>query len=301
MGNVQEPAHGGLRTLRDIGEALDRDEYPMVGQDGLVMPGARSPSYSPGEGERVRVEQPEAGSEGPAAREGEGSSAAGSAAAGGQALLLGQLGLSEGMRHDLGVVAAAYPSLRVRVTPPVVWLLSTNRPIEGLPDKAYLLTAISMDAKALVPGRPNPISSWAWWDLGIWIGPRHTNYGDGSICSFEPKHGTWRPGESLIKLLDLHSVWIARQLHLRHLGRWPGDQVIHTAYERVAENAPDELCGCGSFRRYDECHRALDEATPAYQRDRGFHARMRNPARRPPSEAWAMLGKLRTAGAVCPT
>ena len=94
----------------------------------------------------------------------------------------------------MGAAIAAYPSLRIRIAPPVAWLLTINEPIVGLPDRAYMLTKMSL---APAEGEGRSAASWAWWDVGIRIGARHTNYGDASICSFEPKHHTWTPNDSI--------------------------------------------------------------------------------------------------------
>jgi hypothetical protein len=128
------------------------------------------------------------------------------------------------------------------------------------------------------------VSSWAWWTTGIWVGPRHTNYPDGSICSFEESDGTWNTRDSLVPLLDLHSVWLVRHLHLRHFGRWPGRQVLHTAYERVAENGACEFCGCDSGELYAACCQQRDLAIPPHIRYRKFIRHFRTRERRPPPE-----------------
>src|SRR5690606_35556821 len=246
----------GLPMLRLIGHELDRDQYPVVHENGLVMPGPGRPPDSPGKGP-ADAYHTQPGSSGPATREGQGPARQGSAdgpgSTGAQALLLRRPGLTDGMRRDLGDATAAYPNMRIRFAPPVAWLLCETSPILGLTDRAYLLTRYPLAGS-------EPIASWAWWKPGIWIGPRHTNYGDGSICSFEPQHGTWSPGDGLVRLLDLPAVWIVRHLYLRHFGRWPGDQVIHTPFERLRDHRPGERCGCGSFQAYERCCRARDIA-----------------------------------------
>lgn len=283
----------GRKRLVELGELLHRDEYPHVGTDGRVMPEPDHPGNGPGEGAGDDVQREEGGSEGPEARQGQGTAAANTSAADPEALLIGQPGLTEEVRHDLGVAMSAYPSMRLRLVPPVVWLLTENTPITGLSDKAYVLTVVSMDARRFLAGRTTVAASWAWWDVGIRIGPRHTNYGDGSVCSFEPSQHTWTVGQPLVRLLDLHAVWVARHVFLRYLGSWPGDQTLHTAHERLAEHRPGELCGCGSFRPYEACHREADLVTPPYARMREFLRRFPDPSRRIPQEAWEHLCLLR--------
>ena len=164
--------------------------------------------------------------------------------------------------------------------------------IVGLPDKAYLLTVMPLDPTALPHGSKKSVTSWAWWDVGIRVGPRHTNYGNGSVCSFEPDHRTWTSGDSIVALFDLNAVWIARHLFLRHFGRWPGDQVLHTAHERLSEHRRGELCGCGSLQLYEHCHRDADTKTSAYDRLQEFRCRVDDPGRQVPDRAWEELARL---------
>jgi hypothetical protein len=99
-----------------------------------------------------------------------------------------------------------------------------------------------------------------------WIGPRHTNFQDGSICAFSPDDGVWSEGDDLRTLLDLYSVWALRQLYLEVFGRWPGKQYGLVgadyrvqAFYRQRECRDDELCGCGSETlRYFECCKESD-------------------------------------------
>lgn len=107
------------------------------------------------------------------------------------------------------------------------------------------------------------VSSWGFWKQPNgqfqWMGPRHTNFPDGSICAFEPKDDTWLYGDSLITLCDLYSLWAFRHLHLRMIGTWPGAQFVPLAYERRLEIGPKELCGCKSPKgNYSDCCMAKD-------------------------------------------
>ena len=47
-------------------------------------------------------------------------------------------------------------------------------------------------------------------------------------------------------------------MFLHHFGRWPGRQSLHTAYERVTDHEPGELCGCDSAILYESCCRVPD-------------------------------------------
>ena len=182
----------GLELLRRIGDMLDQDMYPHVSINGQVTPGPDQSVHEPGncKGEQDHAVRTATRTHGPEAGQGKGTAAGGAAdETGTETFLLSESGLTDALRRDLGAAAGVYPSMRIRVAPPVVWLLTLNRPILGLPDSAYVLTCLSLDPRLPLRGQGRTLASWAWWDLGVWIGPRHTNYGDGSICSFEPKHG----------------------------------------------------------------------------------------------------------------
>ena len=92
-----------------------------------------------------------------------------------------------------------------------------------------------------------------------WIGPRHTNFPDGSVCAFEPADKTWVIGDPLVTLLDLYTLWALRHLHLQVFGRWPGHQAVRHPYERILELREDEHCGCDmSDKLYGKCCRDRD-------------------------------------------
>jgi hypothetical protein len=87
----------------------------------------------------------------------------------------------------------------------------------------------------------------------VWIGPRHT-YADGSICAYERQDLTWTREMGPQPLLDLISLWVARQIYLRAYGRWPGMQRVHTPLERILVQNATELCGgCASGKTYARC------------------------------------------------
>jgi hypothetical protein len=132
-----------------------------------------------------------------------------------------------------------------------LWLFTESALLPGAREKAVFLVGIPYARSRIVRAwgfRAGPPLAHP-----LWIGPRHTNFGDGSICAFEPTDGTWMPGDSIITLLDIYSLWALRQMHLQVYGRWPGRQVAHFPYERFIELRGDELCGCGSDKLYREC------------------------------------------------
>jgi hypothetical protein len=157
---------------------------------------------------------------------------------------------------DLGLIDEAYPGAKVWHQAEGLLLVTDSSLLPGLCHKARFFTAI--------PFSPiKNVRSWGFWvgvplSHPVWIGPRHTNLGDGSICAFERQDDTWLPGDSLVTLLDLYTVWALRHLYLQILGRWPGRQVAHYAFERLVETQSGELCGCGSKVVYSSCCRERD-------------------------------------------
>lgn len=256
-----EHPHDPDALLRQIGDDLDQGRSLIVHRGGEVWSSAGRPALTllgNSEGviqHGVDIEEPSrsersaawartrATGDGAAVRQGAPSSTAS---------FFGGAGLTDQAVDDLAAVIEEYQQFNTRFAPPGVWLVGTIRPICGAPDAATLVVAY--------PTSPTvPIRAWAWWNCGIWIGPRHTNYGDGSICAFEVTDGSWNLADGTLRLIDLYTTWIVRHLYLRRFGRWPGAQVLHTAFERLREQLPGEQCGgCRSGAPYDECCRGLD-------------------------------------------
>jgi len=80
---------------------------------------------------------------------------------------------------------------------------SLSSPLSTLTREATFLVAL--------PYRSGPgPRAWGFWTAGTatsWIGPRHINFGDGSICAFSPDEGAWSEGGDLRTLIDLYNVW----------------------------------------------------------------------------------------------
>ncbi|WP_175728663.1 hypothetical protein [Burkholderia ambifaria] len=160
-----------------------------------------------------------------------------------------------------------------------MWLIVESSLLPGFSQKAIFVVAIRF-ADGLVRG-------WGFWGteaIGYeWIGPRHTNFPEGSICAFEPADGTWAVWDPLVELLDLYTLWAVRQLHLRAFGRWPGHQAVRHPYERILELRADEYCGCGkSNQLYGKCCRDADLAGNQLREALAFTIDMHSGLRRPP-------------------
>lgn len=247
-----------------IGNELDSGLYPTVYNGGIVRPSNPSVSNNP-QGEEKRNEQP--------TRQRRPSAGSWQGAAGRQgstdrhrppdrAASLIDPSVRRAFDAEVDAIHAAYPGTEVWLREDGVWLRTQSQVLDGLARRATFLVSIPFD-------RGDRARSWAYWNTVVsllWIGPRHTNFPDGSICAFEPRDRTWRIGDSIVKLFDLYTLWTLRHLYLEVFGRWPGYQSVHIPYERLQELHDNEFCGCDhSHRRYSECCKPADLALDRQQ------------------------------------
>lgn len=279
---------GPLALLRRIGEDLDQHKTLVVYRGGTVMPSTGRPSPNT-LGEEVSREPSRltSGTERPAARQGQGSAAGDPAEARpgrSAASVLRESGVASGIVADIEDATDAqkegYDQLRVRLGRyGIIWLEGEVWPIQDADFGARIRVAYPVDERL-------PLRAWAWWtDTLYWIGPRHTNFGDGSICAYELPDATWTRGKPLVSYLDLVAVWLARHAYLRLTGRWPGRQALHTAQERLTEHRPGEICGgCESGRPYERCHRPRDARVSPQQVEHEYRVRYQNQVQLPPAD-----------------
>lgn len=248
--------------LRVIGRQLDRSIFPRVKNGGFVLPSEPHVPFQPvgKEKQNAAERQRRSATESrPRPQGGQGTSgkswaAGGSWSAGAPSSVLDAVSGSA-YQDELGAVCEAYPGARIWGQGEDFWLLVESSLLQNLPRKACFLVAVSTTNKL--------VRAWAFWNscaVGVtWIGPRHTNFPDGSICAFEPRDGTWQFGDSLVILLDIYSLWALRHLHYEVFGRWPGPQSVAPPYERMLELRDDEFCGCGQSQKlYVECCKPFD-------------------------------------------
>lgn len=241
-----------INILDDIGRQLDRNVFPVVKNGGIVLPSETAVIPLDMGKEKEDGRERQRGSESRSrkrATRGEGE-AGGSRPAGCTSSLI-STDLRAAYESQLGEVLEAYPSTKVWHQSDGLWLLVESCVLEGLSYKALFLICIPFHHTSMV-------RAWAYWGIPLseptWIGPRHTNYPDGSICAFEPKDGTWAAGNSIVKLLDIYTLWALRHLHLNEFGKWPGYQSVHHPYERLTEIKKNEYCGCDSSnKKYVDC------------------------------------------------
>ena len=283
-GQAETPEGSALAVLRRIGLSLGSEKYPRVLRGGTLVLGEPDPYIStPGEEYKNEGRSHQGGSSarsraGSTKRQGtaRGSTAQGSGETHSSASVFSQQRLRDACGVEVEGVGRAYPQAREWLTPDAAWLAIPVEPVRNVGAAALLVTAYPFSTAL-------PVQSWAWWKTGIWIGPRHTNYPNGSICAFEVKDGTWRRSHPLEVLIDLQVLWIARHAHLLCFGSWPGRQVLHTPYERLAEHQPVETCGgCRSGLPYNVCCFRSDKMIPLVSRTVEFYGRYRTFNRRPP-------------------
>ena len=253
INNMQEKTKN---TLKEIGLQLDRNQFPHVYNSGIVKPSDMAVVSSTLGEEKTHVahrqRRPETrswqratGWQRPTSRPRSSSRATPHICS----------SLRNTYEAELVKVREAYPDTKIWQREEGLWLLTNSSVLTGLGKKATFLCAIPYSP--LLSAR-----SWGYWTTAIsstWIGPRHTNFPDGSICAFEPSDGTWKIGDSIVKLLDLYTLWALRHEHLEQFNRWPGYQAVPNPYERLSELRDDEFCGCDqSDRLYGKCCKKSD-------------------------------------------
>lgn len=250
-----------MDTLKVIGQQLDRNIFPLVKNGGIVTPNTSTANLSISGMEQEDGERKSRRSE---TRERERASR-------GQRQTrrpwwwqtcdptpVISPSIKALCEEELNSIKCAYPGTQVWLQDEGMWLLTKSAILPECWHDALFFTGISFIY-------PFNIRSWGFWTGGllrkpVWIGPRHTNFPDGSVCAFEPSDQTWSIGQPIVSLLDIYTLWALRHFHLEVFGRWPGYQAVHHPYERGRELNPDEFCGCGLLpsKRYRECCQEKD-------------------------------------------
>jgi len=274
-------------ALRRLGKQLDAWKFPVVRNGGIVVPSEPDLSFRTLGTELKYVKPGKKGSE-------TGSTAWASArprpvawtwawpytgsGAPSTATPLVSAELRAKFTNELTAIDEAYPGTQHWQDDDGMWLLVRSSLLTGFSADANFVIAVSF-TRAMVRG-------WGFWGsdaIGYeWIGPRHTNFPDGSICAFEPTDGTWSISDPLVELLDIYTVWALRHLHLRVFGRWPGPQAVRFPYERQLELRPEECCGCPHPRgSYGSCCEPRDRERNQIKEALNFMLAMRGGLRSP--------------------
>ncbi len=247
------------QALAAVGKCLDEQAPLRVLNGGVVVPSTPSATSTLGlETIDVSAKGTRRSTTGPRQRAPRWQGSSGRAwTAGNTAPVVSRL-FQKQYEAELSGIGEFYPGTRLWHQAGGIWLLCKSNVLDGLHQHAIFLTGISYAWPAMV-------RSWGFWAHELatpsWIGPRHTNFYDGSICAFEPTDGTWVLGQPIVRLLDLYTVWALRHLHLEFLGRWPGEHVAHYAIERLWEQRDNEYCGCGATSSsYRDCCKPKDSS-----------------------------------------
>lgn len=135
-----------------------------------------------------------------------------------------------------------------------LWVVVTSHPLGRDGPEVHFLIAVPLGDR-LAP------RAWAFRKIGAraeLMSLKHTNFPDASICAFTPDHRPWPNAEGLLGLVDIYVLWAVRKIHRDYFGWWPGPQLGPCAHYRLREFDPREDCGCGSDKRYGDCHLAAD-------------------------------------------
>lgn len=239
-----------LNMLARIGEHLDQHVFPCVANGGfVVLNDSAVPSTESTEKDHARQKQTGSTAGSRKGTTGWQGPAGGTRSSSDAASLIGSDSQTQ-YEVELRALDTHYPGARLWHQEDGFWILTPSQLLHGNRRHAMFLTGISFQGRS--------VRSWAFWVGAIafpeWIGPRHTNFPDGSVCAFEPLDGTWIFGDPIVQLLDIYTLWALRHLYLREFGRWPGYQCVHFPGERLLELRGDEHCGCGSGKRlYADC------------------------------------------------
>jgi hypothetical protein len=263
--------------LLTIGMHLDRNVFPRVKDGGIVVPSDTPVPFSLGK-EIANAEGKRKSRTSSGASFGS-SQARGPWAAGQTASFLGADPKTY-EEQDIDKLLGNYPMSIGWRRNQGYWLLVESALFDEFDRAAIFLVGLSTENKI--------VRGWGFWRESAvscrWIGPRHTNFPDGSICAFVPAEGTWVFGDPIVELVDLYTVWAARHLHFEIFGRWPGAQDSFHPYERLLEFHEDEYCSCGSEARYGQCCRDSDLARNRISDAIAFSLKLETGKREPPRE-----------------
>lgn len=245
-----------LSQLREIGSQLDADVYPHLFNDGVVAPAGSVIGIQPAGVENENESRSTCRSPTWSWRRSAGwRGQTGQSRPPNPAASPGCEPLQANYCKQLDAVFAAYPQTNYLLQDNGLWLCVESAVLPGLNRRATFLIAIPFF-------QGSKVRAWGYWSTAIgiqWIGPRHTNAVDGSICAFTPQDGTWNEGGDLRNLIDLYTLWAFCHLHNEVIGWWPGRQTAVFAYERLTECNDNEWCGCRSDApRYGECCKKKD-------------------------------------------
>lgn len=167
-----------------------------------------------------------------------------------------------GDQQQLRFLSEAYPSAKTRSDSHGTWLVVRVFPLGPRGPQVLLLIMVPLIDR---------VEAWGYWCTRggpVWIGPRHTNFPNGSICAFPLEANHLDCEWPLARYLDLLSEWCARHLYYALHNRWPGPQEGRWTWYRLRETRPGECCPrCGSLEPYEDCCKSRDEEEMAQRLD----------------------------------
>lgn len=250
-----------LWELREFGQAADQLQQPALAEGGFLVLGAGSVGAS----SRRREQHGSHVGQGPGAEEAR--SAAGSrtgrpasAAATGAAAYPVERGLSAVLGLE-ELFAWHHDARWVGSSSSYAFLLVQLGLFRSIPERATLLLEIPTRKPDWLRGRREAyapfIRAWANWSWGRAVRGHH-EFPDESMCVCREEN--WVLGQHVIEdYVGYCTCWVAKSLHERLLGWWPGLQHCPAAV-RVERGALSEYCGCGRPVRYKLCCRSKDLA-----------------------------------------
>jgi hypothetical protein len=273
------------QRLERIGKDLDLERYPRVRNGGFVVPSSEFlPTQSLGQENgngNARKARPAAGPrkrttgwQRPTRRSRSSDSP--------PPVRIG--GLAERYAAQLSAVSEAYTNVRSWEQHYGAWLACESGVLTGLTRHVRFVVA--------VPFTTDRVRAWGYWKGAVeplrWIGPRHTNFPEGSICAFCPGDQHLPSADDLVGLLDIYTLWALRHLHLEVLGTWPGQHAGAFASERLFEFRGQEFCGCGSEQlRYKNC--CLNDDRKGNRIPEAVDFALTFAERCPPEEVWSFV------------
>jgi hypothetical protein len=233
-----------IQRILELGAWRDEGRLFAVGLDGEVF---QHEEHKDSPDERRQRQGAAASAPPPASAPSTASDAEPAGADGSQALVKRYLGFRPEM-------LLYYPTAHFREVDRGLWITTRIYPL-GRGGPCYWVCLLLPDSAVFSP------KAFAFYRLAPVprpVGPRHTNFPDGSICAFTDEDDAWRPGDNPKILLNLYAEWLVCYLFLRRERRWPGRQVGFDATYRQCEFNVREWCHCGSGARYGTCHYQSD-------------------------------------------
>ena len=261
-----------LTELREFGAEAHRMEFPSMATGGYVVSGRRAAAtLSPGKEQSINGTRPQARpTAGPWQRPSAEAAAPGSASHAVKRSREVARTLDE--LSDYGAPVAV-----VRSSDRFVHLKAAAGLFASLPFRAELLFEVPLKKARTTNAFMVPdVRVWSRWTAGIresgFINSHHI-YPDRSMCVCMREQ--WQIGrDALITYVDFSILWVARVLHERLLGYYPGLQ-HYGEMVRLERDRVNEYCGCGRPKTYASCHRSTDQAMPQLERLRRHYAARR--------------------------